>query len=273
MNPTSKFTLPAVLDPVVAAVMEQLAEQVEAKDRAISAKDRVIAQKTQALAAAEAIIQQLKEALRMERIKKYGKQSEKLSDLQLELLDLEPAVSSDEIESEVASGPLSDGRQEEQNASSAAEQQQKKRKPHPGRNELPAHLERDRRDRRLRGRAVHLRQVRCRDPRDWLRRDRGARHEARGALRARDQAREARLRALRHRGCGDRASAGPHRAQIDLRRRNHHRIHHPEILRCASTLSPARDSDARSRHRCGADHDQRCRAARGRVADSRSSTR
>src|SRR5208337_2891031 len=105
MNSTSKFALPAVLDPVVAAVMEQLEEQAKAKDR-------VIAQKTQALAAAEAIIQQ------------YGKQSEKLSDLQLELLDGEPAVSSDEIETELASGPLSDGQQEEQNASSAAEQQQ-----------------------------------------------------------------------------------------------------------------------------------------------------
>jgi hypothetical protein len=49
-------------------------EQLEAKDRVISEKDnaiseqdRVIAKKTQALAAAEAIIQQLKEALRLER--------------------------------------------------------------------------------------------------------------------------------------------------------------------------------------------------------------
>jgi hypothetical protein len=131
MNPASKSSLPAVLDPVVAAVMEQLEEKVEAKDR-------VIAQKTRALAAAQAIIQQLKEALRLERIKKYGSRSEKLSDLQLELLDLEPAVSSDEIEAEIANGPLG----EEQNVPSAAEQQQKKHKPHPGRNELPAHLER-----------------------------------------------------------------------------------------------------------------------------------
>ena len=87
MNPASKSSLPVVLDPVVAAVMEQLVEQVEAKDR-------VIAEKNQALAAAESIIQQLTEALRLERIRKYGKQSEKLSDLQLELLDREPAVSS-----------------------------------------------------------------------------------------------------------------------------------------------------------------------------------
>jgi hypothetical protein len=48
---------------------------------------------------------------------------------------------SDEIETEIASGPLSEERQEEQNASTAA-QQKKKHKPHPGRNELPAHLER-----------------------------------------------------------------------------------------------------------------------------------
>ena len=135
MNPASKSTLPAVIDPVVAAVMEQLEEQVEVQDRVIKEKDR-------ALAAAEAIIQQLKEALRLERIRKYGKQSEKLSDLQLELLDRKPAVSSEEIETEIASGPLSEDQQEEQNASSAAQQQQKKRKPHPGRNELPAHLER-----------------------------------------------------------------------------------------------------------------------------------
>jgi transposase len=129
MNPASKSSFPAVLDPVVAAVMEQLEKQVEAKDR-------VIAEKDQALVAADAIIRQLKEALRLERIRKYGSRSEKLSDLQLQLLDLEPAVSSDEIETEIASGPLS----EEQTASSAA--QQKKRKPHLGRNELPAHLDR-----------------------------------------------------------------------------------------------------------------------------------
>jgi transposase len=123
MNPASKSTLPAVIDPVVAAVMEQLEEQVEVQDRVIKEKDR-------ALAAAEAIIQQLKEALRLERIKKYGTQSEKLSDLQLQLLDLEPAVSSDEIETEVASGALPKAAPRRTN------------KPHPGRNELPAHLER-----------------------------------------------------------------------------------------------------------------------------------
>ncbi len=85
MNPASRTSLPAAVDPVVAAMMDQLQQKVEAKDRVIAAKD-------QALAAAEAIIQQLKEALRLERIHKYGKQSEKLTDLQLDLLDHEPAV-------------------------------------------------------------------------------------------------------------------------------------------------------------------------------------
>src|ERR1039458_3797292 len=96
MNPASKFTLPAVLDTVVAAVMEQLQQKVEAKEQALCDKDAELARSRQALSAAEAIIQQLKEALRLERIRKYGKQSEKLSDLQLELLDHEPAVSSEE---------------------------------------------------------------------------------------------------------------------------------------------------------------------------------
>jgi len=51
-------------------------------------------------------IQVLEERLRQQRIEKYGKQSETLSDLQFELLDGEPAVSSNEIESEAAGGPL-----------------------------------------------------------------------------------------------------------------------------------------------------------------------
>ena len=54
------------------------------------AKDRIIAEEDQALFAAEAIIQQLKEALRAERMARYGQRSEKLSDLQLQLIDLEP---------------------------------------------------------------------------------------------------------------------------------------------------------------------------------------
>ena len=85
MNPASKTTLSAVLDPVVAAVVEQLQSEMQ---REVEAKDRIIAEKNQALSAAEAIIQQLREELRAERVTRYGKRSEKLSDLQLALLDL-----------------------------------------------------------------------------------------------------------------------------------------------------------------------------------------
>jgi len=45
-------------------------------------------------------IQALEERLRLELIRKYGPKSEKLSDNQLQLLDLEPGVSSEEVEAE-----------------------------------------------------------------------------------------------------------------------------------------------------------------------------
>ena len=135
MNPFSKPSLSAPLDPVVAAVLEQLKEKVEAKDRIIAAKD-------QALSAAEAIIQQLRDALRAERVARYGKRSEKLSDLQFQLLDLEPGVSSDEIEREAASGPLPECPESTEENPTPTQKQQRARRNHPGRNELPAHLER-----------------------------------------------------------------------------------------------------------------------------------
>jgi len=139
MNPTSKSPSPAVLDPVVAAVLEQLRGEMR---REVEVKDRIIAEKDRALSAAEAIIQQLKEALRAERVARYGKRSEKLSDLQFQLLDLEPGVSSDEIEREVASGPLPECPGDTQENHQSTEKQQRSRRNHPGRNELPAHLER-----------------------------------------------------------------------------------------------------------------------------------
>jgi len=91
VNPASKSPLPVVIDPVVAAIIAQLKQEMK---QAISAKDQIIA-------LSEMRIQKLEEELRLERIKKYGRQSEKLSDLQLRLLDLEPAVSSGEITAEI----------------------------------------------------------------------------------------------------------------------------------------------------------------------------
>ena len=80
-------------------------------------------------------IQALEERLRLELIRKYGPKSEKLSDNQLHLLDLEPGVSSEEVEAESYRDPLP--------ASSPATTKAKSKKgKHPGRQELPAHLER-----------------------------------------------------------------------------------------------------------------------------------
>jgi len=130
--------LPAVLDPVVAAIMDELQQKMKANEQALSEKETELARKDQALQAAEAIIEQLKEALRLERIRKYGKQSETLSDLQLELLDGEPAVSSDEIATEAAAGTLPQPEPEK----TGEQKPRRKNQQHPGRNQLPAHLKR-----------------------------------------------------------------------------------------------------------------------------------
>jgi hypothetical protein len=51
-------------------------------------------------------IQLLEQQLRLQRIQKYGAASEKLSDAQLELLELEPGVSGAEVEAESEREPL-----------------------------------------------------------------------------------------------------------------------------------------------------------------------
>jgi transposase len=91
----------------------------------------------QRLQFAELKIQVLEERLREALIKKYGPSSEKLSSAQLELLELEPGVSSDEVQAESEREPLS--------SPPEAPEEQADRKPgrkHPGRQSLPAHLPR-----------------------------------------------------------------------------------------------------------------------------------
>ena len=75
-------------------------------------------------------IQVLEERLRLRRIEKYGPGSEKLSNLQLELLEQEPGVSSQEVAAE-----------SEREAPPPVSEAKKKRK-HPGRQTLPADLPR-----------------------------------------------------------------------------------------------------------------------------------
>jgi transposase len=72
-------------------------------------------------------IQALEARLRLEMIRKYGAKSEKLSDNQLRLLDLEPGVSATEVEAE---------------SQPATTTKKHKSGKHPGRQELPAHLPR-----------------------------------------------------------------------------------------------------------------------------------
>jgi len=67
---------------------------------------------------------------------RYGKKGEKLSSLQLDLLDLEPGVSAKEVEAEAAHAQGEETKEEKK------EPKKRYRKPHPGRGELPAHLPR-----------------------------------------------------------------------------------------------------------------------------------
>ena len=131
MNPASKSPLPVMLDPAVAAIIAQLRQT-------IAEQNQQIARSQQALATTEMRVQKLEEELRLERIKKYGLRSEKLSDLQLQLLDLEPAVSGDEVQGEIERGPLPESTE----GNNTTDKQRRSRQNHPGRNELPAHLER-----------------------------------------------------------------------------------------------------------------------------------
>ena len=109
-------------DPIMAEIIAQLQAQLARKD--------------QALALAEVKIKVLEERLRLDRIARYGKRSETLSDLQLQLLDLEPGVSSEEVEDESEREPLKAPPAEGNSSSS------KPRRKHPGRQELPRHLAR-----------------------------------------------------------------------------------------------------------------------------------
>ena len=77
---------------------------------------------------AELKIQVLEERLRLVRIAKYGPGSDKLSDAQLELLELEPGVSNVEVQAE--------------SERPAVQPSAKTKRNHPGRQELPATLPR-----------------------------------------------------------------------------------------------------------------------------------
>ena len=114
-NPFTKFPPSAPASSFPGEFIEQLKQKLSTTE--------------QKLQYAELKIQVLEERLRLQRIAKYGPDSESLSNLQLELLELEPGVSSQEVTAESereALPPATD----------------KKRRKHPGRQTLPAELPR-----------------------------------------------------------------------------------------------------------------------------------
>jgi transposase len=89
-----------------------------------------VSKKLLALQYAELKIQVLEERLRLKRIEKYGPGSEKLTNEQLELLELEPGVSTAEVRAESVREPV------------PAQSAEKRVRKHPGRQTLPAELPR-----------------------------------------------------------------------------------------------------------------------------------
>ncbi len=114
--------------PTLAEIIAQLQTQLAEKDQQLARRD-------EALALAEVKIKLLEERLRLDRIAHYGKRSETLSDLQLQLLDLEPGVSTEEVEAESEREPLQAQKPQDKSPGTP-------RRKHPGRQELPSHLER-----------------------------------------------------------------------------------------------------------------------------------
>ena len=109
-------------------LLEQLKAQLpEALFSAVSGKLNAYANE---LEYSKLKIQVLEEKLRLQRIAKYGPGSEKLSNLQLELLEFEPGVSNTEVAAESERGAL------------PPTAERKKRRKHPGRQTLPADLPR-----------------------------------------------------------------------------------------------------------------------------------
>jgi transposase len=89
-----------------------------------------IRQLQQQLQWAELKIQVLEERWRLHLLDKYGPASEKLNDAQLELLEQEPGVSDTEVQAE------------SERTAEPVVVRARERRPHPGRQELPAHLPR-----------------------------------------------------------------------------------------------------------------------------------
>jgi len=100
--------LPPLTDQIVAEVIAQMQQQLGIQAQQLEAQEKQRQADARELAYARLKIQLLEERLRQMRIAKYGKASEKLSDLQLELLEAEPGVSREEVIAESERDPLAE---------------------------------------------------------------------------------------------------------------------------------------------------------------------
>src|ERR1700741_3577382 len=116
--------------------MSAASQPLASRPVTLSEAEKLIEQLQQKLQVAELRVLVLEERLRLRRIEKYGAGSEKLSNLQLEMLEQEPGVSQAEVQAEserpVIEGAIMEG----------AGYQRKARRPHSGRQSLPAELPR-----------------------------------------------------------------------------------------------------------------------------------
>src|SRR5271155_1378168 len=108
---------------------DELLAELKGHDLPASLVDAV-SLKLRQLEYAEQKVLLLEERLRLERLKKYGAGSEKLSNLQLELLEEEPGVSQPEVQAE------------SEREKPAARSASRAKGSHPGRQSLPASLPR-----------------------------------------------------------------------------------------------------------------------------------
>ena len=104
-----------------------------AQNYSFSSEQRLIEQLRSQLQYAELKIQVLEARLRRLRIDKYGGGAEKLSDAQLELLELEPGVSRAEVQAESQRAPVTPA---------TPPYKKKQKRQHPGRQALPENLAR-----------------------------------------------------------------------------------------------------------------------------------
>ena len=203
----------------------------DSSSKPLSEAEQII-QLQKKLAWAELKIQVLEERLRLQRIKKYGPGSEKLSSEQLELLELEPGVSNVEVQAESQREPLPAPAKRDKAAPTSGPAGAARRVAACGARDC------------LRSGTVHLPGLRTAHGGHRLRRQRAVGCGARQVLRGGDQARKAGLPALRgrRRSCGP-GSGADHRKGSG-QRPGSDRYGGGEIQRSSAAVPPERDSGA-----------------------------